>query len=448
MSKFKILIVEDDNWYSNILRYKLSLDPEFEVKVVESGAELINSISTFMPSMITLDYTLPDYKADKLIDIIKKEDFDIPIVVISGQEDMKTALNLLKKGAYEYIIKDDETIDRIWNVSHNIKENHGLKQEIKVLKKKLNNKFDIKKNLIGNSVAMQKISGLIHKASSSRINVCIRGESGTGKEVVAKSIHFNSEAHNKPFIAINVSAIPENLIESELFGYEKGAFTGADKANPGKFEAAGEGTIFLDEIGEMSLAMQAKLLRVIQEREVTRIGSHKKLKIKCRILTATHKDLISEISKGNFREDLYYRIIGLPIVLPPLRDRKEDIPLLCKKFINESCEYNGLDSIELSQEALDKLIKYNFKGNIRELKAIIDLSTILCKNNIITSEDIQLNEARNIDNLTSQNLSLKEMNNKIIYHFLNKHNNNVLKVAQLLDVGKSTIYRLLKEEKQ
>ena len=309
-------------------------------------------------------------------------------------------------------------------------------------------KFDIKKNLIGNSVAMQKISGLIHKASSSRINVCIRGESGTGKEVVAKSIHFNSEAHNKPFIAINVSAIPENLIESELFGYEKGAFTGADKANPGKFEAAGEGTIFLDEIGEMSLAMQAKLLRVIQEREVTRIGSHKKLKIKCRILTATHKDLISEISKGNFREDLYYRIIGLPIVLPPLRDRKEDIPLLCKKFINESCEYNGLDSIELSQEALDKLIKYNFKGNIRELKAIIDLSTILCKNNIITSEDIQLNEARNIDNLTSQNLSLKEMNNKIIYHFLNKHNNNVLKVAQLLDVGKSTIYRLLKEEKQ
>ena len=338
-------------------------------------------------------------------------------------------------------------MDRIWNVSDNIKENHGLKQEIKVLKKQLNNKFDLKKNLIGNSVAMQNVSDLINKASVSRINICVRGESGTGKEVVAKAVHFNSAQHNKPFIAINVSAIPENLIESELFGYEKGAFTGADKSNPGKFEAAGDGTLFLDEIGEMSLSMQAKLLRVLQEREVTRIGSTKKIKIKCRIISATHKDLTEEINKGNFREDLYYRIIGLPIHLPPLRERKEDIPLLSKKFISESCQYNGLEKIELSQKALDKLMKYNFKGNIRELKAIIDLSTILCKNNTISEEDIQLNEASNIESLTSQNLTLKEMNNKIIHFYLSKHNNNVLKVAKLLDVGKSTIYRLLKEEK-
>jgi len=231
--------------------------------------------------------------------------------------------------------------------------------------------FSFEKNIIGTSKPMQKIAQLLEKAVSTNITVSVSGETGTGKEVIAKSIHFNSPRNKEAFVAVNMSAIPKELLESELFGYEKGAFTGANTRKKGQFELAHKGTLFLDEIGEMDINMQAKVLRVLQEREVTRVGGEKPIKIDIRIIVATHRDLTEEVSNGNFREDLYYRLLGLPIHLPPLRDRGNDILLLAKYFLDAFTKQNGMEVVELSKKAKARLLAYSFPGNVRELKAII-----------------------------------------------------------------------------
>jgi two-component system response regulator AtoC len=287
---------------------------------------------------------------------------------------------------------------------------------------------------------------LIEKAITNNITVSITGETGTGKEVVAKAIHYNSDRKKEPFIAINVTAIPSELIESELFGHERGAFTGAQTRRKGKFEEAEKGTIFLDEIGEMDPKMQSKLLRVLQEREVVRIGGNEVVKIRCRVVVATHRDLLEEVKKGSFRQDLYYRLLGLPIELPPLRARKEDVLILAKYFIEEFAKENGISSKKLSEKANQKLLSYSYPGNIRELKAMIELSTVLADGDEIDSVDINFPSSDPLADLTLEEKSLKEYNNVIINHFLNKYDNNVIEAAKALDIGKSTIYRLLKEQ--
>jgi DNA-binding NtrC family response regulator len=321
-----------------------------------------------------------------------------------------------------------------------------LVNEINTLKQEITEKYEFGNSIIGNSPAIKKVFDLMQKAIKTNITISITGETGTGKELVAKAIHYNSSRRKKPFIPVNISAVPKELIESELFGHEKGAFTGAVTRRIGKFEEADGGTIFLDEIAEMELSLQAKLLRVIQEREVTRVGGNSLIPIDVRLLVATHKNLADEVKNGSFREDLYYRLLGMPIQLPPLRDRETDIIVLAKYFLSNFCHENDMDDLTLSREAQEKLLRYHYPGNIRELKSIIELSAVMCNEREITAEDINFSSPKSEENFTYQELSLKEYNDRIVDFFLRKYDNNVLKVADILDIGKSTIYRYLKEK--
>src|ERR1700712_3128433 len=317
---FKIFIVEDDTWYGSMLQHYLSLNPEYEIKRFETPGDFFSHLHE-NPDVVTLDYSLPDCDGSEVLKKIKEHNPDIRVIVISGQEDVATAINLLKNGAFDYIVKDDDTKDRLWNSILHLREINDLKQEVESLKKQVGRKYDFSEMIIGKSDAIKKVFALIEKAAKTNITVSVTGETGSGKEMIAKPIHFNSERHKDPFVAVNVAAIPRELIESELFGHEKGAFTGAVTRRIGKFEEADKGTLFLDEIGELDINLQAKLLRVLQEREITRVGANTVQPINVRIIVATHKNLMDEVKKKTFREDLYYRLIGLPINLPPLRER-------------------------------------------------------------------------------------------------------------------------------
>jgi len=441
---FKIFIVEDDQWYGEVIEYHLSLNPDVSIKRFDNGEDFLKALDE-QPDLVTLDYTLPDISGEDVLKRVKEFDPDLPVVIISGQNDIATAITLLKEGAYDYITKDDETKDRIWNVIRNIREKKDLKAEISQLKSQIRQKYDFTKSIIGNSPSMKRVFNLIQKSLNSNITVSITGETGTGKEVVAKSIHYNSKRKSKPFIAVNISAIPSELIESELFGHEKGSFTGAHSRRIGRFEEAEGGTIFLDEIGEMDVNMQSKLLRVLQEKELTRVGGNTVVKLKSRVLVATHRDLADEVRKGNFREDLYYRLLGLPIQLPPLRERGNDIILLAKHFIAEYCAENEVEKINLSPNAQSRLLKYPWPGNIRELKAVIELACVMTDNNVIEEDHITFNSTGSIDTLLQAEMTLREYTNRIVKFYLDKYDNDVVTVSQKLDIGKSTIYRMLQQ---
>ena len=440
----KIFIVEDDPAYSKFLQYVLSLNPDFEVSVFETGKDCLDNLY-LKPAIITLDYTLPDMPGEKVLSDIKAYDSDIQVIIISAQEKIGTAVELLKLGAYDYITKDEDTKNRLLNTINNARQNISLVKQIDHLKQEISEKYEFDKSIVGSSGALKKVFGLLEKAVKTNITVSITGETGTGKELVAKAIHYNSKRKKKPFVAVNIAAIPSELMESELFGHEKGAFTSANTRRIGKFEEAIEGTIFLDEIGEMDLNLQAKLLRVIQERELTRIGGNEVIKLDIRIIVATHRDLAEEVKKGNFREDLYYRLLGLPIHLPPLRDRSNDIIILAKHFLQAFAKDNDLPMLKLSAGAQEKLLSYPFPGNVRELKSIIELAAVMANDNEITADDISFNSVSKETNFLFEEMTLRDYTFKIIRYYLDKYDNNVLQVADKLDIGKSTIYRYLKE---
>lgn len=441
-----MFVVEDDLMYSKMLRHKLSMDPEFEVTVFNDGASFLKQLRE-NPSVVTLDHSLPDISGLELLKKIKKEYPMINVVVLSAQEDVATAVEMLRSGAYDYIIKDTGSMDKVWHVVHQANEKRSLQDEVEFLTNEVSAKYNFQQYLKGSSAPMQRVFSLLERSAKANITVSITGDTGTGKELAAKAIHFNSDRMRKPFIAINVAAIPKELIESELFGYEKGAFTGADQTKVGKFEEANKGTIFLDEIGEMDLNMQAKLLRVLQEREVCRLGSNKMIPLDVRVIVATHRDLLNEVKEGRFREDLYYRLLGISVDMPPLKERGGDIILLAKFFVADFCKENGMPKKDLSQGAIDKLMRYNFPGNVRELKAIAEIAVVMSDDNAIEADDIQFNQRNEVDDFIQEELTLEEYNCRIIKWYLNKYNSNVLQVADKLDVGKSTIYRMIKEGK-
>jgi DNA-binding NtrC family response regulator len=389
---------------------------------------------------------MPDMNGTELIRKIKDASVDSQVIVISGQEDVSTAVELLKLGVFDYILKDEDTKNRLLNSIQNARSNQVLREEILDLREEVAKKYDFSTSIIGNSDAIKKTYSLIEKAAGSKITVSVTGETGTGKELVAKAIHYNSDRKKLPFVAVNVAAIPKDLIESELFGHEKGAFTGADARRIGKFEQANKGTIFLDEIGEMDINIQAKLLRVLQEKEVTRVGGNQSIPIDVRIIVATHKDLNEEVQGSRFREDLYYRLLGLPISLPPLRDRGNDIILITKHIIDEFCKENKIKKVSLGNEAQKKLLAYNFPGNIRELKAIVELACLMCDDSVIEPENISFTSGKSMNNLLMQEMSLDDYTNLIIKTYLDKYDDNVISVAKKLNIGKSTIYRILKSE--
>lgn len=444
MSQLKIFLVEDDPCYGELLKYHLSLNPDYNVSLFNNGASLLQHLY-LKPDVICIDYGLPDIKGDLLLSKIHLVNKSIPVVVISGQEEISVALKLLQNGASEYIIKDEHTKHLLWNAILKIKQNTHLKEEVEILRDQLVQRYSFEKTIIGQSDSLKNIFSLLEKAAGNNINVCITGETGTGKEIVAKAIHFNSNRKKKPFVTVNMAAIPQELLESELFGHEKGSFTGAQARRIGKFEEAQGGTIFLDEIAELDFNLQAKLLRVLQEREVTRVGGNESVKLDVRVITATHQNLPQLVQKKTFREDLYYRLLGLPITLPPLRERGSDILILAKHFINEFSTSNKLKSPQLSEGAKEKLMRYNFPGNVRELKAMVDLACVISDGHIIEPSDITYPSVGISQELTAVEKTMEEYNWDIITTFLKKYNNNVMTVAKKLGIGKSTIYNLIKK---
>ncbi len=444
---FKVFIVEDDEWYKKMLEYHIKMNPDNLVEAYTTGKELLHNLYK-RPDLITLDYTLGEEKADDLINKVKNFDPDIPIVIVSGQEDVSTAVDLLKKGAYDYIVKDEDTKDRIWNIIKHLKQNVNLKEELNQLRKEVAHKYDFSSTMVGDSEPMQKVFTLMEKALKTNITVSITGETGTGKEMVAKGIHYNSKRSKGPFVAVNMAAIPSELIESELFGHEKGAFTGANVQRIGKFEEANNGTVFLDEIGDLDLNLQSKLLRVLQEKEVTKVGGNKSFSIDVRVIVATHKDLTEEVQAGRFREDLFYRLLGLPIKLPALNKRGTDIVILSRFFIEEFEKENELESLTLAPDSVKKLLEYSFPGNVRELKAIMELAAVMSDGNIIEPDNIIFSPKKPMANLMLEEKSLRRYTFDIIQYYLEKYDENILKIAEVLEIGKSTIYRILKEMKE
>lgn len=440
----RIFVVEDDPAYSKFLKYVLSLNPDFEVEFFQNGKDCLTQLHK-KPSIITLDYSLPDMPGEKVLKSIREFDPDISVIIISAQEKIGTAVELLKAGAFDYISKDEDAKDRILNSAKNARNKFSLIKEIDRLKQEITVKYDFEKSIVGSSPAIKKVFELIEKAVTTQITVSVTGETGTGKELIAKAIHYNSKRKNKSFVAVNVAAIPKELIESELFGHEKGAFTGAVNKRVGKFEEAEGGTLFLDEIGEMDLSLQAKLLRVLQEKELTRIGSNQVVKLEVRVIVATHRNLQEEVRAGRFREDLYYRLLGLPIQLPPLRDRGQDILMLAKHFLDSFSKENELKKFKLTNEAQEKLLQYPFPGNVRELKSIMELAAVMTNESDIQAKDISFNTLLKEDSLLLKEMTLEEYTYRIIRSYLNKYDNNVLEVARKLNIGKSSIYRYLKE---
>jgi len=430
--------------YGKVLRHQLSLNPDNEVSLFQSGKEFLKHLHQ-KPDLITLDYSLPDMTCQEILKRIVEFDKDLAVVIVSGQEDIGTAVSLLREGAYDYIVKDENTKDRLWNMVNRIQNRSELVHEVERLREEVSAKYDFS-SIKGNSDVLKKVFKLVEKSIQTNITVSITGETGTGKEQIAKAIHYNSSARKKPFVAVNMAAIPIDLVESELFGYEKGAFTGANTRKIGRFKEANNSTLFLDEIGELDLHIQAKLLRVLPEKEITRLGSNTPVKVNSRIIVATHKNLAEEVRKGNFREDLYFRLLGLPIELPPLRDRGNDIIILAKFFTDEFCKENKLPKVTISTEAQNKLVNYRWPGNVRELKAVVELGVVLCDDNVITEENLNFHSSDDIGNFMNEELSLREYTNRIIKYYLDRYDNNVVRVADILDIGKSTIYRLIKNE--
>lgn len=444
----KIHIVEDDRVFNKLIERSLLLNPDFEIDTFFDGETFFKHLPD-NPDIVTLDLGLPDHTGEEILRQIKRYNPDIEVIIISGQDSITTAVNLLKEGAYDYITKDENIKDRLLNSVNNIRNKKKLLDEISQLKTEIAHKYNFGNAIIGDSPVMKEVFALVQKAIKvPNINVSVYGDTGTGKELIAKTIHYNSIRKNKPFIAVNMGAIPRDLIESELFGHEKGAFTGAILTKKGKFEEAEGGTIFLDEIGEMDINLQVKLLRVLQEREITRVGGNEVIKVNTRIVTATNKDLMEEVKQGNFREDLYYRLLGLPIHLPPLKDRQNDIITLSQFFLNSFCEDNQLETMAFTSRAKKKLLSYAFPGNVRELKAIIELSAVMASNRQIDEENILLNSSNAELDILSEEMTLKEYSERIIRHYLRQYDHNVLKVAKKLDIGKSTIYNMIKREKE
>ncbi len=377
-----ILIVEDEKSIRNALNELLTLEG---FKVIEAcdGLEGYNLLKSKKIDCVLSDIKMPKMSGLEMLEKIIKEGIDTPIIMISGHGTIDDAVNAVKMGAFDYISKPPD-MNRLLITVRNALDKSSLINESKKLKKEVLGLQEI----IGESNVIQKIKQTIAKVAPTDARVLITGENGSGKELIARWLHEFSNRKNNPFVEVNCAAIPSELIDSELFGHEKGSFTSASKQHIGKFEQADGGTLFLDEIGDMSLSAQAKVLRALQEGKISRVGGEKDIEVNVRVITATNKNLIKEIENGNFRLDLYHRLNVIPIHSPSLNDRLEDIPLLVSFFIEEICKKNNIKLISIDNDALEVLKKYNWAGNIRELRNIIERLIILCDNDI-SKEDVQ-----------------------------------------------------------
>ncbi len=373
-----ILIIDDERPIRNAMRDILEYE-NYKVDEAEDGQAGLDKIKQGGYDLILCDIKMPKKDGIEVLTEITQEGIDIPIVMISGHGTIETAVDAIKQGAFDYIAKPLD-LNRLLITVRNALDRSVLVAETKQLKKKVDkNKLT---DIVGESDAIMEVKNLINKVAATDARVLITGGNGTGKELVARSIHQNSNRKGAPFIEVNCAAIPAELIESELFGHEKGAFTSAIKQRKGKFEQAEGGTLFLDEIGDMSASAQAKVLRALQENKITRVGGEKEIKVNVRVLAATNKNLIEEIKATNFREDLYHRLSVILAEVPSLNDRKDDIPILANHFMDKICEDNGMPKKELTDTAMKELQAIDWTGNIRELRNLIERLLILCDGKI------------------------------------------------------------------
>ncbi|MGB0430158.1 MAG: sigma-54-dependent transcriptional regulator [Bacteroidia bacterium] len=392
MSDFiaKVFVVEDDIFYSKLIKNALEKQDNYDITVFENGTDAIENLYQ-NPDVITIDHNLPDMSGIELLEKVKLTNNTIVPIYMSGQDEIQVVVQAYKKGARDYIMKEENAVLLLQKSLENIVEHIKLKNEVEELR---NQAIDRRKysSIIGESSSLQKVIRLVEKVANTNMTIMITGESGTGKEVIANSLHFNSNRKRKSFVPVNMGAIPVDLVESELFGHERGAFTGASSKRIGKFEEANGGTIFLDEIGEMDLSLQAKLLRVLQEKSIQRVGGSKTIKLDIRIIAATNRNLAEYVKEGKFREDLYYRLQGFLIKMPPLRDRENDIIILANYFKSEYAKNNRLTELSLTGEAASMLMKHNWPGNVRELKSVIERAIIISDNDSIDADDLIFSE--------------------------------------------------------
>ncbi|HAE31010.1 MAG TPA: response regulator [Flavobacteriales bacterium] len=373
-----ILVIDDERPIRSALREILEFE-KFKVDDAEDGLAGLSMIEKNKYDVILCDIKMPKMDGTEVLGKIISMGIDVPVVMISGHGTVETAVDAIKGGAFDFIQKPLD-LNRILVTIRNAMDRADLVQETKVLKRKVHKALT--NEIIGESAPIQQIKEMIDKVAPSDARVMITGANGSGKELVARQLHEKSDRSKSPFIEVNCAAIPSELIESELFGHEKGAFTSAHKMRQGKFEQANGGTIFLDEIGDMSLSAQAKVLRALQEHKISRVGSDKDIKVDVRVLAATNKDLRKEIDENNFREDLYHRLNVIPIHVPALNDRKDDIPLLVDHFLKMICEDQGIPLMPINADAISELKKLDWTGNIRELRNVIERLVILCDKEI------------------------------------------------------------------
>src|SRR5579863_2585598 len=412
--KRQVLVVEDEDHLRRILELQL-LDSGFDVEKASTAEEALPLIDR--ADLILTDFKLPGMTGFEMLQIIRRLNSQVPVVIMTAYGTVENAVEAMKAGASDFLLKPFG-LDQLIAVVSKALEIRNLREENRQLKEELGRKYRWD-NIVGRSPGMQQIFATVMRVAPSRATVLLAGESGVGKDLIARAIHFHSPRKDRPFVKINCTALPENLMESELFGYEKGAFTGANISKPGKFELADTGTVLLDEIGDVPGSIQVKLLRILQEREFERLGSNKTLHTDVRVIAATNQDLRAALEQGTFREDLYYRLNVVPISIPPLRARREDIAFLAEHFVKALAADNASPVRSITEAALKKLTEYHWPGNVRELQNVIERSLVLCAGTTLDAGDIKLETAprprpQTGDRLLPEGVTLDEFEQSII----------------------------------
>ncbi len=472
MGLHRILVADDEEsmrWVlSKALRKK-----GYSVDLAADGNQALRQVREQSYDLVIVDIKMPGMSGLEFLDKARELRPDLLVVVMTAEASMKKAVEAMKRGAYDYITKpfDLEVIDAI---IEKVSRARDVSNQVTLLKQELKDRYQVEKNIIGNSTAMREVYKTIGKVAGSDVTVLIQGESGTGKELIARAIHFNSSRLGKPFVAINCAAIPKDLLESELFGSERGAFTGATERKTGKFEQANHGTIFLDEIGDMPLDLQAKILRVLQEQEITRIGGSQNLSVDVRVVAATNQELQERVRNREFREDLYYRLNVVPINLAPLRERSEDIPALVEYFLERTCAELEIPTKQCAPEAMDLLCSYGWPGNVRELENTIKRAVILSGDPLLTSADFtgltnrqetihavpqeqsleslvegklrsSMNGIEKLDKGDIYDRVLEQVERPLIRFVLEKTRGNQVRAADVLGINRNTLRKKISE---
>ena len=441
--KTRVLLVEDEEKLRRVIQLQLQ---SAGMEVDQAGSAEAALRMADRADLVLTDLRLPWMSGQELLSLIRRQNSRTPVIVMTAYGTVESAVEAIKSGAFDFLMKPF-SMDHLMAVIQKALEVQALRDENRKLREELGFRYEFV-NIVGRSPAMQEIFATVERVAPTRSTVFLAGESGTGKDLIARAIHYHSPRRDRPFVKINCTAIPENLMESELFGYEKGAFTGAAGSKPGKFEQADTGTVFLDEIGDVPPSIQVKLLRVLQDRTFERLGSNKTHHIDVRIIAATNQDLRAALEQGTFREDLYYRLNVVPINLPPLRTRKEDIPYLAHHFLRKFAPEASTQVESITDSAIQKLMQYHWPGNVRELENVIERSVVLCTGGELTADDIKLDTAprgrtAESEGFLPDGMTLEQYEQALIREALRRAGGNKSHAARLLGLTRNALrYRL------